>query len=893
MLDLPKLHDKLLSVVPETDFKLDERSAQTLLTQLQAYTRLIPFDDESPQNFWDAFWFLNNQTPESLAQIYNDLQQADGNMLPHQGWLLAVLQLLETPRALLNTIPARHRALYYREVLGLVPRTAQADRLALRFQLRNDITNYLLPAGTRFAAGQDSNGTAVSYALDADILLSSQQLSHISWTRQESETNTWLLCIAEDSKQQITLPENGIRFFASTDNETALQNESRVTLTDMPLLAGPLQVELRFADGANLPDSDVIITQQQESAPIVCHLKQANHYTFTLPQGFNQNTHRWTLRYPPTSTRPALDSIRLRLTEKQGVRYRSSDNQGSLQTFSYPFGVTALSGNGFELQLPTALCQRGGTLTLTPEWRDLPGVSFCQLYQHYPFEPASNEDFVVQAWLLTAEEKQPLGEPQPLFTGTEAPQGRPLRFILPAQPDITAPVRLRVELGDKTFQQLAWQTNPADKKPPYIPQVSGFTVDFQLSLSAENTKLAPRSLLADAPGFNKETALYLGFKNTAPGETLSLYWSIDAPSPLKLDWSYSTTNGWSLLESAIDDDTENLSTSGLWKITLPEDITRYALADTEELYWLKATPVTTDDSDDENTPEPNAGTSEMPKLIAVWANAMTATLNEVAEIADSWFSKPLAAGTVTRPVNTISEISQVSQPLASWGGRPAEQQSAFYQRAASRISHRHRAVTWGDMRTLLLDNYPQILDVKLPGIQTLTAIPAPINQQLVIIPNNHYADNDDPLRPQLSSGRLKKMQLWLKTLTTEWASPTLINPTYVQVTARYDVEFRDGINDEYGEDQLKKLLNEKFNPWSANLDRGVTPGNQIDYFQVLATLQGSPLVKQVKRLTLERENTDPSTKNPPPSTETLSANEHEVLVLNLEKQDTSQNGDKK
>lgn len=872
MTELENLNAKLADMAQPTAFRLDERTAKTLLTQWQNYTQAIPFNDENDdQRFWQTFWFLHSQTPASLARYYQTLTRADGKLSPHQGWLLAFLRLLETPKALLNSIPARHRALYYNDLLGLYPHSATPDQLALKFQLASNATDYLLPAGTLFSAAQDSQGTARNYALDETIQLTAQQLSQLSWTRQNDDE--WLLCLAQDEAQQITLPEAGIRLFSATENETPLREESLLTLSGLPAIPGPLQVALTFTD--TLPSGAISVDDLNADTltgqPLTPGAATGD-YTFILKDGVPTSALR--LHSALGNLLPAPQQVSLSYRDNTAFTLTTPDAKTSPASFSYPFGTSPRQGSFFELSLPAWLSDYGGTLTLTPRWRDLPAVSFSEWYKNYA-TPPTNADFTVQASLVFSDKTENTGNPLPLFSAAGAPQGTTLTVTLPSTPAGQArPSALRIALNHKDFQHSAYATDATGKNPPWTPQVSRIDLACQLTLADKDYCFQHHSPLPRQQGDNPapERALNLGFSQAAPGETLSLWWSLNTPTPLPLNWYYySSQQRWRSLEGYIRDRTQNLATSGLWQVELPADITVGAPGREAGLTWLVATlPEETDDETAKNTTD-----ALMPKLQAIWANAMTATLDNAMVIADDHYRHPLPAGTVTRPETAISAIRSVSQPLASWGGKPTEDLTAFYARATNRIANRHRAVSWGDMRTLLIENYPQLLDVKTPSADRLTRIPAPVKQQLVIIPDNGYLDNDDPLRPQLSSGRLKQMEQWLSGLGSPWVTPEIINPVYVDVEASYQVRFRGGISAAYGYQQLTQLLEAKFMPWSADIRQRVTPGNQIDYFQLLATLQSAPLVERVQNLTLRRRDAGHIAN----TQQTLIAADNEVLIL--------------
>lgn len=559
MSDLEQLKKRIGSGLNENAFLLDPRTVGDLLNAVAEYTKKVSFAGEADA-VWNTFWMAGS-TPDVLNAIYQNSGLAEKKLPVQQAFLLALLHLLETPRALLNTLPARHRALYYRDLLGFSPRPPQPDSVAVSFTLQKKADPYWLPGGSLLDGGQDSAGNRISYQTDDSLLITGQQLDQLFWTRKEE--GKWIRCTAIDTDKGIALPAEGLRLFSATTHEA-----------------------------------------------------------------------------------------------------------------------------------------------------DTPEIS---------------------------------------------------------------------------------------------------------------------------------SALYLGFSGTSAQDTLSVYWSLRASSALVLTWEY-YQGAWASLESVLQDDTAGLSFSNLWRVRLPEDSLpggdREALEN--RYYWIKGTlPVGSDLSPD-----------GMPKLQAVLACAMTATLNMAQEIDESHFTQVLPANTINQLVTPVAAISKISQPLPSVGGQPRETDTAMLQRAATRIAHRHRAISWHNMRSLLMGQYPQIFDVRFPYVDKLSQLPAPEVQSLMIIPDSRYGDNDDLLRPALSEGRLASMAQWLAQYTSLWAEPHLSNPNYIDVKAGYQVTFVAGIRPDYGYHQLDAQLQKEYMPWATDLRQGVTPGNQVDYYRLLATLQQSPLVQSVNALVL-------------------------------------------
>ncbi|WP_289993348.1 hypothetical protein [Photorhabdus laumondii] len=608
-----ELENKLSAIVPDTVFKLDERSTLDILNWLKAYAKEIPFDQEKKQ-FWDSFYFIQENNPQQLADIYQNVNKADGRLPAHQAFVLAFLTLLETTNRLLNTFPARHRDLYYRELLGLKPKKAQADKVAIEITLNTDNPEFLVAQGTLFDAGQDNTGNPLQYASDTDLLANQGKLTDLRWYRKVG--NAWKSAILLSDSDNIEFPKNGIQLFSETSNALKVQSD---------------------------------------------HLN----------------------------------------------------------------------------------------------------------------------------W------------------------------------------------GEANISSLTHDT------------------------------------------------FYLGFTNVSPGQTLSLYWQLAGIKSLALSWSYlNNSNSWSKLDKLVDDQTHNLFDRGIWRTLLPQDAANQAALMPTGRYWLKAEITHQTDPQD------------YPRINGLLYNATTATLINAETVEQEHFINGLAADSIKQPVNTVVAISNVTQPWASWNGHPQETEQAFLTRLPARLSHRNRALSWGNVVTLLKEQFVSLFDVKYPSASELTKIPAPEKQQLIVIPDSRYKDNDDALRPKLNPARLAEMVEWIKQLSSPWATLEISNPTYVDVNVNYQVTFITDVNPDYGHHQLQQELSRKYMPWGENRAIGVTVGNHIDYYQLLATIQQSSLVERVTdlSLTIANRTTGAVGKSIEAVGKSIEAADNEVLILVWPEQRPSNQG---
>ncbi|MGJ0579611.1 hypothetical protein ACR71G_16415 [Xenorhabdus bovienii] len=740
-MELTELNNKLSNLVPMSDFKLDNRTSLQLLQYIEEYTKLIPFNQSD--KYWNDFFFMANNTPEKLAELYQGEIESNGELLPHQAFLLAALRLLETLISLFNTLPAAHRNLYYRALLGLSRRPAQPDQVALSVELNATVTEQLLTKGTLFEAGQDEQGNALQYALDASLLANRGYISDLCWLRHK-EGQQWVTAAPLDSQAQLSLPSDGIRLFSETQY-------------DKPVLDGVLIVSAHLAMREGTRQITVTFDKNINSQNLVAQISSGNQW-----------------------------------------------------------------------------------LTLTPE---------------------KSEVDLTQVTLTLLDKEPAISAPEDLDN---------LVFTRPV-------LRLLGKNG---------QILPAVK---YI-EVKENTVESRVSFEVYHLAPFGYSYSYKIETLGKNPALYLGITDVEPGQTLSLYWKLKSPQqPKEVSWYYlNKNNQWATLDAWVNDATQHLYQEGIWQVVLPADASSQATLMPTGRYWLKA--VVT-------IPTHTGSWGKTPWLYGLIYNAITATLVNADSISNNHFLNPLPAGSIQRPVEPIVALASVNQPWASSNGRVPESYTAFFERGAQHLSHRNRALTWGNMATLLKERYISIFDVKYPGNDELTRVPARETQQLTIIPANRYNDSNDSLRPVLNPERLKEMADWLKQKGSPWAEIKVENPQYVDVKISYKVEFKPGVNEDFGYRQLRQQLSEAYMPWSVDEQHPVMLNNSIHYYQLLATIQQQPLVDRVTCLTLYRvcANTENNSTVPEETTGTKSnitasveAKDNEVLILVWEADDKLQ-----
>lgn len=96
---------------------------------------------------------------------------------PHYALFLAFLRLFEHARAEANTLTGRHLDFYYRNVLRLTEKSAEAGHAHLLLELAKQTEMYEIKAGELFKAGKDDRGIEAFFANDRDVVVNQAKVA--------------------------------------------------------------------------------------------------------------------------------------------------------------------------------------------------------------------------------------------------------------------------------------------------------------------------------------------------------------------------------------------------------------------------------------------------------------------------------------------------------------------------------------------------------------------------------------------------------------------------------------------------------------------------------------------------------------------------------------------
>ncbi|MDY7806690.1 hypothetical protein U0E23_30070 [Burkholderia stagnalis] len=410
-----------MASIKAAPFVLDDRTIGTRLDAFRAYCQRLPFTEQSSTGTWAQVllgkqagaYDENNPTAADLAwaferqrliTLYDAPEKADQNLPAERAFLLALMGMLETPRALLNTLPAQYRALYYRQMLALKPREAQADHVTVSFTLADGVRELMLPARLLLDAGQDDAGRPLQYALDQPLAVNATRLTDMRWVVRDPFVPTGCRSrIVYDEAGGVAWPTGGVRLFEPApaqggvaprpDQDRAVTSgrvigspvlavaggERQWTITLNDALKGQLTAELSI-DNAWVK---VQCTAGNQASEWVIRLgAQAGAPTpVTDLDGLNAKTPLLRLTSETGERVPTVDKVVVNVTGAVDV-HCATDDGTALSGGGLPFGESAATGQG--INLVSAEWWRLGPklteVTVKPSWVGLPTVAFNEWY---------------------------------------------------------------------------------------------------------------------------------------------------------------------------------------------------------------------------------------------------------------------------------------------------------------------------------------------------------------------------------------------------------------------------------------------------------------------------------------------------------------------------------
>lgn len=332
--------------------------------------------------------------------------------------------------------------------------------------------------------------------------------------------------------------------------------------------------------------------------------------------------------------------------------------------------------------------------------------------------------------------------------------------------------------------------------------------------------------------------LLIGLSGVSPGDSVSLLFQVveGRPDPesqaARLTWSVLGDNYWYSLEPAdiALDTTGQVRRSGIVELRIPSAATNTNTVLPAGRIWLRATL--------------DGEVGAVCNLQALVANAIEARFQGVNAL---HLATALALGSITKAVRAPQELKKVTQPFASFGGRPVEPAANLYCRAAERLRHKNRCITAWDYERLVLENFPEIYRVKCIPHAKAGSWFAPGHVLLVVIPDVRDRHVADPLKPKVDIEVIDRIRTLVQSRGPSQAVVAVANPVYEDVQLSFRVAFRAGHDFNFHRRLLQDEIKAFLSPWAFSGERvsALAFGGHIYRSVVLNFVEERPYVDYV------------------------------------------------
>lgn len=888
---------------------------------------------------------------------------------PHYALFLTFLRLLETARAEANRMTQRHLDFYYRDILRLQEKPAEAGHAHLVVELAKQVATHELPAGELFKAGKDDRGLDAFFANDRDFVANQAQVTALKTVYRHGAATVGTGPTANQQQGRIyaapvsnsadglgapltAVDQSWHPFFNKRYQDGALiaidmpKAEMGFALASHYLLLAEgertVTVAFTLAPGSSAllaPDFEgdlqCLFTAEKdwlEKPTKISKTAQGNlqleviltggdpaviPYASKIHSGyaFATDLPMLLIKLPQQDESPYLYSqLQAVVIEKItltvdviGLKTLAVSNDFGPVDLSkpfLPFGAAPVQGSALIIGSKEVFQKNLSSVDLSIKWQVL-GKAYSTAAKENASLPSATVTWLNGgSWVGDEKNKAIFANGVPIewanadTTTVDKPDPSENVFYATTARNGFGCITLDNSFGQTIYQRdlTKYLIDQAKQSPTVADPGPGPTIPIAASLSVQYTATQTIDLSTNAAPFAQRNArffhlapfgqaeqhpalkqdaqaaeqkiyllpqlytafiegqtasdgeFYIGIAGLQPPQSLALLFQVvdgsadpDVAKPdSHIHWSYLQHNEWAAFaENAVDDRTGGLVNSGIITFALPRDATATNTLLPTGMHWLRAA-----------VAERSAAVC---RLIVIAAQALKATFIDKGN--DLTFpAKVLPAGTINKLKQPVAAVKKVSQPFATFGGRGAEQPTAFYTRVSERLRHKDRAITLWDYERLILEAFPQIYKVKClnhtryepdaSGVGIYQEL-APGHVTIVTIPNQEHQNLRDPLRPLTSVGVLQEIAAFLGKHTSCFTKLHVKNPHFDEVWVECKVRLYDGFDETFYENQLRDAITRFLSPWAFPGGGSPSLGGKIYKSTLVKFVEEQPYVDYV------------------------------------------------
>jgi hypothetical protein len=403
---------------------------------------------------------------------------------------------------------------------------------------------------------------------------------------------------------------------------------------------------------------------------------------------------------------------------------------------------------------------------------------------------------------------------------------------------------------------------------PYTPVIKDITLDYTAVAQEEHISLIHLHAFENThdvkdieqeptllPVYTDEGSLFLGIENISPGSNLTILFQLAETTansegdPAEIEWAYLRNNQWIALRTGfeiLDDDTDNLTRSGIIKLSIPRDIAlKGHTIMPDNLAWLKVSA--------------KNNTGSIAETVDVYTQAVKATFSIGPKNDLDRLNQSLAAGNLSKLAIADANVKKVSQPYGSFGGRLPS--ADFYLRVSEHLHHKGKGIASFGYERLVLENFPEVFLAKcIQHTYGLSANKyrldlelAPGYVQMAVIADVSRLEYNDRFAPELPVSKLNKIEKFLKSRISAFVGIKANNPRYERINIGVRLVLLPGKDENYFTDKLAMELRVFLSPWVEGDLSQLGFGRSISLSAVLLYIESRDYVDYVLELQIIHE----------------------------------------
>ena len=483
MVDLDKIYQYLQSTdgvnqlqrkLPALDpdyVLLDGRTKRDLINFIYQLSKQISFYNliNAPESDWSGFFNFLKAADGSIMSDdeLNQLITSRNDWPPHLALLMAFLGLYAIAQQDMNQLVTKHLNYYYKKVLRLNPKAAQADQVHVTFELNKSVLNYPLEQGTLLDAGKDTSGQPLRYSIDNEMIIDRAVVHSLKSLYFDQRNDRAIAFIANDATLVQSSLSSGWRPFGTSQLTTAPEVRNMVEASFGFAIASPalllaegtrsitITIHLTAAPGFSTDDLpsflpacfDISLTGDKgwtsplfiqtykkiagdislkltanlgdKDAPVVSYNGELHGEGFTTAWPVLRGVLKPYSFQLESLDKFVVSSIDMEVSAN-GIKNLVLQNDESLQPVNkpiLPFTSFPRIGNNFYIGSGEAFSKTLESVTVTLNWKD-PPADFQAYYAGYDNPQINYGQFTCHMYILAAGSFQIITENiQPLFDG--------------------------------------------------------------------------------------------------------------------------------------------------------------------------------------------------------------------------------------------------------------------------------------------------------------------------------------------------------------------------------------------------------------------------------------------------------------------------------------------